>query len=97
MPELQKWEKIGAAKRAALAELIPPEFRIPQHLVPAESQLDVSRFAAESGWFTEQELNITSSTAAALLEKIASKTWTSEDVTRAFCKRAAAAHQLVSL
>ena len=92
----QKWEEISAAKRAAVADSIPPEFRIPDHLVPPDSQLDISKFAKESGWFTEQELNITSSSAAAILDKIASRAWTSEEVTRAFCKAAGAAHQLVS-
>lgn len=93
----QSWEKIAATKRAALSENIPLEYRIPQRLVPPESQLDVTPWPKDSGWFTQKELDITGSTATVLLQKIASRSWTSEEVTRAFCKRAAAAHQLVSV
>ncbi|KAF2177687.1 acetamidase [Zopfia rhizophila CBS 207.26] len=92
----QKWEKIAAAKQAALSELIPPEYRIPKQLVPPDSQLDVTQWPKESGWFTQKELEITSSTSSVILEKIAERTWTAEEVTRAFCKRAAAAHQLTN-
>lgn len=89
------WEKIAAKKRAALAEQIPLEYRIPSHLFPSDEQLDITTFPRESGWFTEKELEITESGATHILKKIASKSWSSEDVTRAFCKRAAAAQQLV--
>lgn len=89
------WEKVAAGKRAALAESIPTLYRIPQDKFPPESQLDVTVWPKESGWFTPKELEITDSTASQILEKIASKAWSAEDVTAAFCKRAAAAHQLV--
>jgi amidase len=93
MPE--HWEEIAGRKRAALAEQITPEFRIPTLLVPPSDQLDVTTFPKESGWFSAKELQITDSTATRILQKVASKAWSSEDVTRAFCKRAAAAQQLV--
>jgi len=89
------WEKIAAGKRAALAESIPTQYRIPQDKIPLESQLDVTTWPKESGWFTPNELEITESTASAILNKVASKTWSAEQVTSAFCKRAAAAQQLV--
>jgi amidase len=88
------WEQIAAAKRAALAERIE-RYRIPQHQLPPESQLNVTTWPRESGWFTSKELEITESTAAQILEKVASKAWSAEDVTVAFCKRAATAQQLV--
>lgn len=91
----QKWEQISAAKRKALAEQIPPEYRIPDNLLPPSSQLDVTGFPKQSGWFTQRELEITDSASSHILQKIASQTWTAEEVTRAFCKRAAAAQQLV--
>lgn len=91
----QKWEKISAEKRRALAEQIPLEHRIPPHLLPPDEQLDVTPFPRESGWFSKRELEITDSTASHILKKIASRTWSSEEVTRAFSKRAAAAQQLV--
>jgi amidase len=56
----------------------------------------VTNWAETSGWFTPEELSITNSTAAELLPKLASGELKSLDVTKAFCKRAVAAHQLVS-
>jgi amidase len=91
----QTWEKIATLKRSVLAKQIPPEYRIPQQLFPPDDQLDVTIFPKESGWFDQKELEITDSSATQVLKKIASKSWTSEEVTRAFCKRAAAAQQLV--
>ena len=91
----QRWEKIAARKRAALAKQIPLEYRIPKHLFPSEDQLDVTRWPRESGWFSAAELSITESSATQILKAVASRSWSSEEVTRAFCKRAAAAQQLV--
>ena len=93
MPE--KWEEIAAAKREALLASIPKEWHIPADVKPPDSQLDVTTFPQESGWFTSKELEITSKSAAELVEKLAKGQWTSEEVTLAFCKRASAAHQLV--
>lgn len=90
----QNWETIAKSKQAALAESIPADYRIPKDLQPPESQLDVTQWPEESGWFSQQELEITSSTASSILQKVASKAWSAQDVTKAFCKRAAAAHQL---
>jgi len=92
-----KWEEIAAAKRAALADSIPEEWRIPSDIRPSSDELDVTTFPHPSGWFTDEELNITDSTAAALLEKLRNGALSSEAVTKAFCKRACAAQQLVML
>ncbi|CBX97749.1 hypothetical protein IAQ61_001049 [Plenodomus lingam] len=92
----QEWEEVGKAKRAALAELLPAEYRLPRDKLPSESQHDLTTWPQESGWFSSKELDITNSTASQLVKQIASKTWTSEEVTRAFCKRAAAAQQLTN-
>jgi amidase len=94
MPE--KWEEVAAKKRAALLASIPKEWIIPENIRPSEEQTDVTTFPKESGWFTEQELAITNLGATQLLAKLAGGQWSSEDVSKAFCKRASAAHQLVS-
>lgn len=91
----KRWAKIATAKRAALLNSIPPEYRIPINVLPPPTELDVTKFPTESKWFTEQELEITSTSAPLLLDKIANSVWTAEEVTKAFCKRAAAGHQLV--
>lgn len=90
------WKDISAKKIEALNSSIPQEWRIPQDLLPPADQADVTTWPETSGWFTNDELAITSLTAAELLNKLASGVLKSEDVTRAFCKRAAAAHQLAS-
>lgn len=92
----QNWETIAKSKQAALTGSIPAEYRIPKDLLPPDSQLDVTPWPQQSGWFSEEELKITGSTASDILKNIASKAWSSKDVTKAFCKRAAAAHQLTN-
>jgi amidase len=91
------WETIAAQKRQALRASIPEEWLIPSDILPPDSQLDVTNFLKQSGWFTKRELEITSTPVPQLLVNIATGSWTSEEVTRAFCKAAAAAHQLVQI
>jgi len=95
MPSEQSWREVASAKRAALAERIPAEYRVPQARLPPESQLNVTPWPKESGWLSPTELSITDSSASDILKQVASRTWTSEEVARAFCKRAAAAQHLV--
>ncbi|KAI1325224.1 amidase [Xylariaceae sp. FL0255] len=90
------WETLAAKKRQDLQDLIPEEWRIPKDLFPADDEKDVTSFPEKSGWFTSEELEITNSTALELLPRLASGELASEKVTRAFCKRAAAAHQLIN-
>lgn len=89
-----EWEKIGSAQRRALLSSLP--YLIPASALPADSDLDVSHFRQTSGLFTPAEIEITSATAGEILEKLLLQTWTSEEVTRAFCKAAASAHQLTN-
>jgi amidase len=97
MTSANNWEKVAAAKRAELADSIPHKYRVPEQQLPPDSQLDVTSWPKTSGWFSPEELEITDSTASQILQKIAAKTWSSEKVTKAFCKRAAAAQQLVCI
>lgn len=89
------WQTIAAETQERLDASIPSEWRIPKDKLPAESVLDVTDFPANSGLFTKSELEITDSGATEIVDKIKAGTWIAEDVTRAFCKRAAVAHQLV--
>lgn len=90
------WKTIAEAKRTALLASIPQEWVIPAEILPSDDQLDVTTFPDRSGFFTERELEITSTKAHTLLERIHARAWTSEEVTGAFCKRAAVAHQLTN-
>ena len=89
------WSDIAATKRSELTASIPSEWRIPTELLPAEDQQDVTEFPKTSGFFTDKELDITSTPAIQLLEKVRKQTWTALEVAQAFCKKAAVAHQLV--
>ena len=91
------WEDIAAKKRSELANSIPQEWRVPEKLLPPTTQDDVTSWPETSGWFTPEELAITSASAAELVPQLASGKLSSEDVTKAFCKRACAAQQLVKL
>ncbi|SCO77980.1 related to general amidase [Fusarium oxysporum] len=90
------WKDISDKKIKALDSSIPKQWRIPQDILPPDDQTDVTTWPESSGWFTKEELTITSLNAAELLEKLASGEYKSEDVTKAFCKRASAAHQLTN-
>ncbi|KAM5359272.1 hypothetical protein ACJZ2D_014620 [Fusarium nematophilum] len=90
------WKEISVKKREALASSIPKEWRVPDSLLPPSDQKDVTEWPKASGWFTPEELSITGLTAAELISQLASGALKSVDVTRAFCKRAAAAHQLTN-
>ncbi|KAL1859493.1 hypothetical protein Daus18300_009638 [Diaporthe australafricana] len=92
----ETWEEIGARKREALLASIPEEWRVPADLLPPDSQDDVTTWPATSGWFTADELAITELSASGLVPKLASGALKSVVVTKAFCKRAAAAHQLIN-
>lgn len=89
------WEAKAASKRNTLEQSIPLEWRIPKDLLPPQDLDNVMDWPETSGWFTKEELAITDLTAEHLVRKLAGGAYTSETVTRAFCKRAAAAHQLV--
>ena len=54
------WEQRAAKKRQDLRDSIPAEWIIPENLMPPEDQLDVTTFPEKSGWFTPEELSITS-------------------------------------
>ncbi|KAE8151059.1 amidase signature domain-containing protein [Aspergillus avenaceus] len=90
------WESIAKSKQAALISAIPPEWIIPAHLLPPEDQTDVTTFPRQSGWFTARELEVLATAAPRILAHLQTGSWTSEEVTRVFCKAAAAAHQLTN-
>jgi amidase len=90
------WEDIGQKARTKVLDSIPPEWRLPEDKLPPADQANVLDVPSKSGLFTEHEISITTSSATHIVQAIASGEWKAVDVTRAFCKRAAVAHQLVS-
>lgn len=91
----QGWQEAAAAKRAALLASIPPEWLVPKESMPADSVLDVTTFRKTSGLFTDIEIRITDAGAADIADHIFHHIWSAENVTLAFSKAAAIAHQLV--
>lgn len=90
-PINMNWQSAAAKKKSSLEATIPLEWRI-KSFPPSDSAMS---FPRQSGILTEEELNITESSATQLVRDIAAGKLTSVAVTTAFCKRAALAHQLV--
>lgn len=90
-----KWEQISAKARQKVLDDIPAEWKIPQEKLPGDDIRDVTGVAASSGILSERELAITDSLATEIVAKVGTGEWKAEEVTVAFCKRAALAHQVV--
>lgn len=91
----QDWQKIAQAKRDSILASFPKEWLV--GLIPtAESQRDVTgNYICK--FLSDAEIKITETDAVGIVQRTSSGDWTAEDVTRAFCHRAAVAHQLVIL
>lgn len=87
------WEDVAADKKARIANSIPAEWKINTDGLP-DSVFDVP---GTCGLLTPTELEITKSSGVDLVAKLATGQLKSVDVTLSFCKRAAIAHQLVSI
>ncbi|EEA24545.1 fatty-acid amide hydrolase, putative [Talaromyces marneffei ATCC 18224] len=94
-PVMTNYKILAAAKKAVQQDKIPKSWRI-----LAEKFQDVSNVMdvpLSCGLLDEKEAKITSNyDATALLEKLKARVWSVEQVTVAFCKRAAIAHQLTN-
>jgi amidase len=89
------WEITARAKKASIDQLIPKEWTLKLSVIPPVGTLrDVTDYMRR--FLTPRELEITDGQASFILEKISQGQWSSLDVTRAFCHRAAIAHQFVS-
>lgn len=91
----QDYIAVGREKREKRDKLIPSEWRINP---PHSSAKNVKDVPITCGLLTKRELAITSDNDAVdVLEKIKTGQYSAEEVTRAFCKRAAIAQQLVCI
>ena len=59
--------------------------------------MDVTAWVEKTDWFSDEEKKISGTPAIELLQKLKSGELSSENVTRVFCRIAAAAQQLVRL
>lgn len=88
-----QWESKIRHKRAALSSAIASQWAI-------DSIPTVEQRANVVDWprlvLSENDVVITESPPLAILANVHAGVWSAEDVTRAFCRRAALAHQLVN-
>jgi amidase len=90
----KRWQDIARDRKRKQEESIPKEWRIQ---LPDEGVLNMIAIPAACNLLDIHELEITEEQdVKMILEKIHSGTWTALQVTTAFLKRAAIAHQLVS-
>ncbi|KAF1911928.1 amidase signature domain-containing protein [Ampelomyces quisqualis] len=87
------WQAIAKQKRDAIFAAIPQEWRI-SNPPSVEEQPDVTQYIEQ--FLSKKELDITACSADQIAQKCGSGKWTAEAVTRAFCHRAALAHQLLN-
>lgn len=90
------WQSIATSKRASLDALIPREWLLDAVFLPKAHVGSVMDIPGRCGILSAEELAMTEANVSVLLDKMASRTWRSSDVVRAFCKRAAIAQQLTN-
>lgn len=88
------WKAAGQAKAKSLLDLIPSEWRI-SSIPSAEQQRDVTGDYIQQ-YLSQSEIKITETDAVDIVQKTSSGEWKAEEVAKAFCHRAAVAHQLTS-
>lgn len=91
---IASWETQAQVKRDAILAAIPKEWRIENP--PIEKQVDVTGAYVQQ-FLSPREIEITETTADDIVKHTAGGTWGAEEVARAFCHRAALAHQLVTM
>lgn len=92
----QNWEAEAQICRDILEKSIQKQWLLPVDKIPSPDRTNVIDVPRESKMLTERELEITETDATGLVEAMAKGTWTAEEVTVAFLKRATIGHQLVS-
>ena len=95
----EDWRDLVAQKRAEVAKALPQEWQLPSSIldsISASADIGVLDIPAKCGLLSEKELDITENhDAVDLIAKMGAKELSSFEVTQAFCKRAAIAHQVV--
>lgn len=89
------WKIKATRKRNALNKLIPPEWRIASP--PSRKQQPDVTGKYIRQFLEDWEIEVTETDAVGIAEKTTTGQWTAVAVTKAFCHRAALAHQLVRI
>ena len=88
------WKSYATQKRNSILQLIPPAWKLPVPLPSPSEQKDVSGTYIQQ-FLTFREIEITETDAVGIVQKTTTGAWSAQEVTEAFCHRAALAHQLV--
>lgn len=88
------WQEVAAKRSHDINSKIPEAWRLSAKVLENHKPMDLPR---DSGILTLRELNITELRAIDILAAIRERKISAVEVTRAFCKRAAIAHQVVSI
>jgi amidase len=90
------WEDRAAAKVAEVASMIPRHWRISEEDRDRAKKLRNLTGPFIESFLSESEASIIRLDSLALVEQIADRSLTSLEVTKAYCKTAAIAHQIVT-
>ncbi|KAL4803953.1 amidase signature domain-containing protein [Aspergillus unguis] len=88
------WEAQGLKARNILEQSIPKQWTVPADQLPPVTQLNVLDFPRKCGILTDKELDITESSATALVKAMGKGQYSAEEVVVAFLKRSVIGHQL---
>lgn len=88
------WQEVAAKRSHDINSKIPDEWLLSGNVLKSHKPMDLPR---ESGILSSRELDITELRAVDILAAIRERRISAVEVTRAFCKRAAIAHQVVSI
>lgn len=58
--DVDGWKKVAERKQAERFRKIPDKWRLSSYSLPSSATLDLLSFPARSGFFTDEELDITS-------------------------------------
>ena len=87
------WKQTAKDKADSILSLIPKEWRL-EKIPSVEEQRDVTGPYVQQ-FLSKEEIEITETDAVGIVAHTSSGTWKSVDVAKAFCHRAALAHQLL--
>ena len=91
----QNYKEVSAIARKRREASIAAFFQPPK-VEEASLPNNLTEYALNSGYYTSEERAIIETEAEDILKNIASKKWTSHEVTKAFCKASAYAQELTN-
>ncbi|KXL49123.1 hypothetical protein M433DRAFT_158983 [Acidomyces richmondensis BFW] len=91
---MAEWQRKGKEKAQSVLNLIPKEWRLDK-IPSSEEQRDVTGSYIQQ-YLNRKEIEITETDAVGIVAHTTSGQWTAVEVAKAFCHRAAIAHQLVN-